>query len=316
MGEDDVTIVLERPTAIAGQLLEGSICFFLKSETSCDGVQLRFTGNERILVRQSAGETTSDITAKHRLVDQSVPLDVSALIVQGKIAAGEHTVPFKVDLPAHLPASMKVTGNNDSYCQVLYELKAELSGSGVFRNYKTSKVVRVRSLGGLSPDPLPYTTNPPVTDKLYSCGFIPRRGDIAVAAHVPDTTLEVGRGRATVAVACRNKSTASIHSVTARLVEKTHWNANGPDEWQRTILQESEFPGLDGLVSANTTDEDLMRQVAEATNKVDLIVPNGCLNTYDGKLIKVTHAVEIEFRTNQLTSNPILSIPVDCGDCE
>ena len=308
-----MTIVLEHPEGVAGGMLKGSVCISVKTGTKCDSVQLRFTGNEQILVRTSTGENTSDARANHNLIDQSIPLDSTAIIVNGKMIVGEHRLPFSLDLPTGLPASMKVRGNNDSYCEIVYKFIAEMPGSGLFRNYQASLVVPVSSRG-LSPEPLPYTTQPPVTEHLRACCCVPQRGDITVAAHVPDTTLEVGRGLAVVAVACRNNSSATVRSVTARLVQKTYWNANGYSEWERWILKESNFTNIDGLVSSKTENDALLRQVAEARNRLELVVPDNCLSSYDGSLMTVTHAIEIEIKTRRFTSNPILSIPVVCGE--
>ena len=139
---------------MAGEKLTGSLYFDSPSDAKAQGVVLEFLGQEETLVKYTYENSTSteyntpsartkDAISSRNLIQVKLPMEQTNLIQNGTIPAGKYNLPFTIDLPKLLPSTFRENYHDGSYCQIIYVLKAEIKGSGIFSNYKDKQEIKI-----------------------------------------------------------------------------------------------------------------------------------------------------------------------------
>ena len=359
-----IGITLNTPTAVyPGSTLTGIVWTDTADERDiipASGIRLRFRGKETSVVRYVKVEVTEDEdgnkernhvieTAKEKreLISTYHELDTSpSVIVNEHLEPGHHQVPFAIQLPRNLPASVKEQCNvhrrqndrrhvNDesdsdsdeeeqrhgSYYQVVYRLQAELIGSGVLWNYKSEKLT-VQIAKPLSQEHVPYAVPPHTVDVRWMC-CVPQ-GTMTVTTAVADTKLDRGE-TVTVALAARNHSSATASSVEASLVQHCEWQAERKSKTTARVLQTVQFEELEAFLApdvdsspnddeaSSMLQETLLREVQQGLHVCRLTMPQDAHCSCSRKRMKIEHFIEITVYTGLGVTNPVMEIPIQAG---
>lgn len=330
MGKQTFGIALSKGAFVAGDKLSGNLYFDSPStDSKATSVCLEFLGQEETLVKYTYENSTSteyntpsartkDAISSRNLIQVMLPIDQTNLIVNGCIPAGKkYNVPFVVDLPKLLPSTFRENYHDGSYCQVVYVLKAEIKGSGIFSNYKAKQEILIVA-PPLSNSPLPYTAPPSVEAVNMLCCI--NQGTVSVSAKIQDTTLD--RGQSTgIVVACRNQSSTTISGIVAELHQECAWEAERRRLVNKSKLATIHFKDLSQILADNqdagkSLPEILLREVESGKHKVDMTAPEKALPTYTGTLVNVSHHLDIVVQTGACIDNPTLRIPIQIGSAK
>eukprot|EP00566_Odontella_aurita_P006017 CAMPEP_0113576576 /NCGR_PEP_ID=MMETSP0015_2-20120614/28373_1 /TAXON_ID=2838 /ORGANISM="Odontella" /LENGTH=574 /DNA_ID=CAMNT_0000480027 /DNA_START=21 /DNA_END=1742 /DNA_ORIENTATION=+ /assembly_acc=CAM_ASM_000160 len=347
-----LSLVLDAPprgneggSYIAGQTLTGSLYAASKDAVSTPlDVRAYLSGKEKVRVRyteteyytDSKGDRQSRTVTRYRYAERRI---VSVPIRLGTVAAGaeagtRYRFPFSIRLPLDLPSTMHCAENGGGgYCDVVYKVKAELKGRGMFGTKKTEESISVLS-APLPPQPLPYLAEPQTHKVNLCCCF--NRGSITFGARVEDTSI--GRGDAVaVDFACKNQSTQPIESARVQVVEEVHWHAGAHSNYRRHIVADRSFGETErwrtmeknemkehreksrggGTLSHRDRRAEMLRELHHAIhdgeNRAELRVATGALHSHEGGLIDVRHRLKIKVQTGSCVDNPKVNVPVRVG---
>lgn len=282
---------------------------------------LTFEGFEKTVVHYSAseGDKTVSKTAygSRTLVRINVPVSQSSLFQNGKrIQRGQYQLPFDIETPDSLPASMYFSWGGDS-CEVVYKVKAILKGSGVLWNYNCESKVVIKAMPK-TVERVPFIARPDTQRIRLLCCL--NRGTVSLGAKVDATHLERGTDTA-VSIACYNDSTVQVRSITASLVERVEWSADWHNQWCTNKLDIHNFDksmrGTERQKRPGKTNADLKQiyqDIIDGSNTGSLSLPLTALNSYYGSLITVKHEIVVKITTGCCIDNPTITIPVQVTD--
>ena len=328
MGKADFGIVFEpddQPFK-AGSHLVGYVFADIQQEIKGSEMTLKFVGEEKTKVGYTT--STGKSTSRHYSYESrpialiNLPVSQSSLLRSdnGRIQPGKYKLPFDIELPASLPSSMKVTAG-DGYCQIVYEVKGELKGSGMLWNYKCEQAVAVVAVDAPT-EPVPFHGPPATEDVNMMCCF--NRGSISLGATVLDTRL--ARGASTqVGFSCRNNSTVSIDGIEASLWQKSKFKAHGHRESGRKKIAHVYFnnlPGLDAkskvvqVRDAASERQEIFKELQSGKTLVSFQVPPFSVCSYVGPLMEVSHVLVFKVETPCCMDNPTIKVPVQIVEGE
>jgi hypothetical protein len=259
--------------------------------------------------------------------------------------------PFSVFLPAALPPTMEHVGETDgSYCAVSYRLTATASISLIRDEDETDSTIRMQTFRAsrflyvigetLSTIHYPFSTYP--SSYPIKQGIL-HRGHIIVAAHAENTHVSKGNS-VCFALAIANKSHCDIEYVEVKLIERvSHGRNDTEDHWckgndRRYIKDHSTvlrsyvdwFPegkyGEHCSGVASFRFKEVMPAITEFYKLEELMhaersqirvhVPPKARTSYTGKLIDVSHDIEIKVAVKDVPihCHPRLTIPITVFD--
>ena len=172
---------------------------------------------------------------------------------------------------------------------------------------------------------------PPTTFQLKSFGIL-HKGSIAIGAGVSNS--QVGRGqRLQVALASRNDSDIDVDRVQVKLVELITCRADSQEVARKNVLillKDVDLPALSkkaGFAKSQARNHRPSREWIEATNQqinrglssqenmLPLEIPAFALDSYNGKLVQISHYIKVTFYTKKtLTENPSAKLPIWIGN--
>lgn len=355
MGKAGFDVFIQDQRVVAGNKMRGFVLIDATKQISGSAVMVRLSGEEKTTVRYEEGdwsrnkmvgkhlkpavkgvqsmmkcfednnyERTNTKDASVSILSVEVPVGSQSMIANKKIEPGKYKLPFEIDLPPSLPASMHVS-QEEGHCEIYYEIEAHLEGSGWFSDYKASRVVYMQAKPiDESNSAVPFE-GPPETMpiRLLRCKHV---GDMTYACHMQNTVLACGQA-AQVSMACQNNSTLGISSVVAELVQVTSWEAGGYEsEYEKTIQSET-LPNWDALQPITnekleerksvaserdtSTEEKILEDLNGDAHKVTIRVPNTAHPTYEGQLMSIKHILRI-----RLVSTYYLDFVAPCPKVE
>jgi hypothetical protein len=330
MGKSVLGISLDEAVATAGRPLRGTVWVNLDGEISGSRMALQLTGQEGTYiryeetVRDGDGGTdykTNEARGLRSIISLDFPVESASMIQpQGRILPGQYRLPFVVELPAILPATMHVSRGASS-CDISYQLKAVLKGSGRLWNYSAQRDVVVAA-APLRREPVPFAA-PPVTERVRFCCCV-SGGTVTFGAAVSDARLDRGEA-CTVSVSCRNDSAWPVEGIEAALTETVQWQAQHRTETTEKTLATVEFPRFEGLdargrnramavESEQREREVIFREVSEGVHSGRVVMPVAAHNSFTGALIKCRHQITLTVKTGSCVSNPVIIIPIEAGE--
>ena len=241
-----------------------------------------------------------------------------------KIKRGTYSLPFEFDVSSSSPASMQYPdGKRNFDCRIQYSLLAKMG------TLELSRIVDIASA------PLPNETVPclvqPTTYQLKSFGVL-KKGSITVGASVADS--HIGRGQTLkISIASRNDASVNIERVRVKLMELIDYKAQEEGVTRKVELKKLKDIDLPCLIKARKSrserrqnDQGGFEDNIEATyqaiyedlvsrqNQVDLQIPHSARDTYNGKLMTISHYLKVTFFTTSLVENPSAKIPIRIGN--
>jgi Arrestin (or S-antigen), C-terminal domain/Arrestin (or S-antigen), N-terminal domain len=327
--------LVQAESEIAGSRLKGSLSIVLDHEIKCKALTLQFVGQESTRVKYTTTHnngTTSTTTTHYANSSRNLfAVDLSSfensLVVtnEGRALPGMYEVPYEVDLPDSLPSTM-TEAYNSGYCKIMYQLKAEFTGSGVLWNYKYETEIEVVAKP-LETEPIPYAA-PPVTENVrFFCCF--SRGSVVFGAKVNDTRLDHGE-TSPVSLSCCNNTTVIIKSIDAALMQECHWTATSHSESCTRTLQQVTFPSFNSESSRDLlaprkslvttteavpmTERDLVfRDIESGKHTGNVTMPFTAHCSYAGSLMTIKHYILVKVHMGCCVNNPEIRIPVQSG---
>jgi hypothetical protein len=285
-------------------------------------MHVQLIGLEKSAVRytSNSGKHSSTHTAhaQRSLIQAVLPVNPMQMIQNGRILPGKYILPFDIELPEFLPTSMSASAHG-STCQIVYQVKAVLKGSGMLYNYKCDRAISVKA------QPLEKVVQPfegePSSVKVKLCCCL-NRGTMTVGAHMEDTVLEKGE-TAKLSLSCRNNSTVRVQKVEANLTQIIQWHAGGHSASESRILQAMDFgtQGLDRKAKLLQRGESvrgdqiqILEELQRGANSHTVTMPPNAFNTYQGQVMSIHHELRINVTTNCCIDNPQVIIPIRTGE--
>jgi len=233
-----------------------------------------------------------------------------------------YILPFEFNLPHTLPTTIQCYDDNDSSkcCNISYQLSIDI----LVHFQVNMKNFAERKFNVVSP-PLPNDSVPifiaPKNYVVQSLGGMMKKGCFNIAARIPDVHISKGL-HLKLYLACCNNAISSIYRIEIKLMEITSWSASkiirlGENKCVRALVKILDIPNLPGVErrkKAGSTAIDgpqynkLLGNLYSEENSIQVKIPYSCRNTYEGRLIKTFHNLEITFYTRKNTSNPLIQI--------
>jgi hypothetical protein len=360
MGRADFDIFVDNQRVRAGTQLTGAVYIDAQKEIAGTALMVRLVGMERSTVAFERGDYSSNKRVPQKLkgavkgvqgmmdmmggddpnnfrgiqtkeasrpvLRVEVPVGTQDMIDSKKIAPGKYKLPFTLDLPASLPATMDVY-EDLGHCEIAYEIEAHLEGSGYFKDYKTSRPVYIHAK---PPDedmvPVPFEGPPETMPIKILCCY--HQGDMTYGGRMDNTVLGGGQS-AIVTMAGVNNSLLQVNSVVASLVQTTTWEAGGHTQQYEKMLFTRDFGEWEDL-QAITNDEfeqskslggdrenekqKIWQDLKAGSHKITIQVPTSVTPTYEGELVKVSHVLRVrlisQFYFDCIAPCPKLEIPL------
>lgn len=240
-----------------------------------------------------------------------------------QLEPGRYEQFFSIYLPAAIPPSMNYDDGHHGGCSVLYTLHA------TFGHHVVVKPLAVVG-APLSTKVYPYCEHPEIFP-VRSLHIIDQ-GYVLMAAKVENT--HGCRGRPIeFSLACRNRSKLDIHRVHVKAVETIHYRTKFHETKRNNVL--ADFPNvpLSGLQKDTSakyvanqhlptvvdalTHSEMHADLSSDQNRLCLTLPAKTHDSYQGKLVTVSHALHITLvlkETSHEQSNPTLVIPLRMYD--
>jgi hypothetical protein len=181
--------------------------------------------------------------------------------------------------------------------------------------------------------PLPNEIVPclvqPTTHYLRSFGIL-NKGYISVGASVENA--HVGRGQSIkLSIASRNDASVDIDRVQVKLVELIEYHADKESQTHKVELHKLKDVDLpcvfkekrkrsevrqsmrDMSTNIEATYTAIYQDLVSGENQVLVTIPEHARDSYDGKLMKISHYLKVMFFTKALVENPSSKIPIQIG---
>lgn len=308
-------LVLSTEEFIAGSEVSGRVVLTL-------GASMEVNGS---LMLGAGGQECAEIS-KNKISKTDVWKIVLELRkFEGTLAAGEYTFPFSVNLPPSLPSSVEYSSNDgdeEKGCRIRYILSTGIDGY-----LCVDKPIIVHS-APLPSKPVPCMLKPESHKKLMASG-IASSGLLAIGARVENTNVLKG-GHAHLNLACYNKSSVEIQKVNIEVVERFQYIPAGKRQLTKETrkvlfeLEDVNVPSLDKHSKSRSELRGSMNEkkyikamysqlVSEKKSGVRIDIPPSCHETYKGKLLNVSHFLDVKFKTSARHANPHVAIPIRVG---
>ena len=251
---------------------------------------------------------------------------------------------FSIYLPGYLPPSMEVddteSGDGGGSCAVRYQLRARLGE--ITTTTQTLTIVGAT----LSSKRYPCILHP----KIYPLHLSPcRSGYLILAARVENSHVGKG-GDLHLSLSCRNRSVHWIDTVDVRLLEMVQWHTSGTNPTcdnsdtaqshpplhpnQTTVVLASysnlilgglqttaignnlqHNPSLHCKVDA-VTQAQMHNDLMNENNTVSIRLPPWARDSYKGKLVTVSHCIQIDWvvKNRSAPRNLQVEIPIQVFD--
>jgi len=329
--KDNHSIRLKKNSSAAyypGETIHGSVVFSITQVVRAETVICRIQGEERTCVSYTTTSHTgkSSRTMHHSdkarcvFVAAGIPLKSDKMICNGVIQPGTYVLPFEVSLPTKILPTMRY-GLASSTCAVNFFISAFIKQNNK-DNYLTCKqnvsLNFMVSLPPLSETPVPYYGEPVKTDmNVCLCSY----GYILFGARVSDTLVDQDE-EVEVIMSCRNHTNAKIKKITAKLIEKVFWKGQRKTKYYDRTITEQVFPVFPSMnIREKIEDKEnqfesfkiVAQELEMAKHRATIKCPTDAFQDFKGKLIYVSHYIEVKVDTTTCITNPVLTIPIQVG---
>ena len=255
-----------------------------------------------------------------RMKRQICRVDLTLQQFEGTVKKGVYSFPFKIDLPASLPASTKFPPGQSTSKGFRIEYKIV---AGIHKVLQEELPFHILS-APLSGEPVQYMFQPAALE-LKAAGMI-GKGRVSVGASIINS--HVGRGeKLNLHLACRNDSTAEIQRVEIKLLEELEWGKSGRETITHLHHRDVSLPGLDKQrvsrselinqradpTSASACYQEIFQDLVSGENCIPLSIPFGARDSYKGQIVQISHFLEIKLKTVKIVTNPVIRIPIRIG---
>lgn len=313
--------------AYAGDKIKGVVTLTVTKGLTMKYLMLRLKGKEKTRMSWSSSSTnqttqinsTSHNSAKesHKFLDQEFTLKTFS---GGKVYPGTYRYPFTLKLPTGLPSSVhEDVQSGQSLCKICYHLKLDLREKLVFdpnTTYKAKSELEVRTSPRNITSGVPVHI-PPETSLVTYCGCI-KRGSVTLGCTV-DSNMFDGGQVAKIGYNVKNESALKFKKVNASLHETISFSSLG-----RTAAFHGKVCDVDADMSKlkGISPIDLKASIVEAFGPdtssskdveyvMNMEVDPYARDSYEGKLIKVSHHIEVVvILDTSCIANPLAHMPI------
>ena len=307
-------------TVRAGRQLQGTVGINIKKKPIEGQVVLLVKGKEKTEVEDRKGSKNSNFeNESYTFFETHVELGEHTLL-----EPGAHSFPFSVNLPDHLPTSTYTILNGIEYTCI-----AQLNGRTL--NKSLFQVIAAPQPCGTSV----RNVSGPKTDTIVrrKGSRMPKDvGKVSWAAAVDNNRLGRKGTRSVLSVSCRNHSKVDIAEVSYKLIEQWDCHARYCFETTRKELIpiiRMKLPNYMTSASADSQEEELVglsvfpviRSEVESqkcSSRINLYpkLYDCAHDSYQGKLITVTHFIEVELKLPPGYCPLVTKVPIIIGNFE
>ncbi|TMW65703.1 hypothetical protein Poli38472_008345 [Pythium oligandrum] len=279
-----ISIAIEKPSYIAGEIVRGTIYVSAFEPIQCDAVVLKATGKEKVSWSEEVG-IDEPVVEEHEREQEFFKEKVVICAFPHTLEAGEYSYPFQYQLPPTLPgvfsmerySSMSISNLKAS---ITYKFKATFDVGGYYAKdlkAKTHLVVHEQLTQSIRPsqDSTTQSVN-------WLCCF--NKGTLTLSVAMDKNVYFPGE---TAQINCQiaNNSEVEISAMHCHLYQDiTLQLAYGPQTFERKIA-EATFPGVPAKTTANQPQPLLLAPTLEG----------GVMNpSTTGTIIQCAYRVEIE----------------------
>jgi len=260
--------------------------------------------------------------------------------LQGRFAPGQYEFPFQFTIPPNIPSSM-MCRNGESHCSVQYQIKAyfrrqsnssfTLNPLRRFNNTTSSETQNVTIFGhdaSVTSHHQEDTLHFPSESYDINACCCRRMGHMQLAATLNSFGLQVvpcNPRSYTVTFTLRNESKIDVQKVQMELIEQIAWRPRSREHNERETMVTQVLDGKTmaswrplnvRATSLSGSGDSPYTPLGAASNEDTAIftftVPNIARNSFNGTLIRVTHFMRLQVKTDKCcTTNPEISADVN-----
>jgi len=274
------------------------------------------------------GTTRRQVTDYRRSSNQFLFQTLWLADLNASVKVRDAQFPFQFSLPNRLPPSMSHTLGGGSKAEIVYSVTTELvdptRGGGWF-GIGSNPYTHVTPFQVVNPQPdLERARNfpiniPPTTEAVNLLCCIPR-GHMTLAAHIPMPIVASGT-EMQMGFEVANNSSAQVNSVVLKVKEKVIACAEGERETRTVVIAENRIPAatIPGVQAKDSHNRQELRQAKMGTlvpsqsmkqQYISCGLPAAALESYSGRLISVSHSVELLLDTGTFVSDPTVAADV------
>jgi hypothetical protein len=276
-------------------------------------LEVNIHGQEAVYSLKGGGKA---LKCDKPLLDETRTYDVT-----GKLDKGLHKYPFSVYIPEYTPPSMTFSSGHVE-CAVEYHVTARLFGMETRQEFKLSGAPNRIKLHPILIEPTPF----PIKSHL-----VMDEGLVVVAAKLDNTNVVKG-SFVMLSLAVRNKTRYTIDKLRAEVFETIEWKGKRKTEKETVTLalveklQTSPFVKKDTdaytyfddkkneTVMDGLTTTQMNADLASHQSVITIPIPFNALNTFKGKILKVSHRMRILCHLENKSYSPSLEFPLHISE--
>jgi hypothetical protein len=311
----DLSVQIDQKGPVSGgEKLTGIIYLNVERKISADSLIVKFYGQESTqCVDLYAGE---DVLKEK---DRFFCLNYVLHRFNNRLAnKGQYEYPFKIIIPMGLPGKFGVKHDKDNWIKgswfvVEYFLEARLHREGILGCQVKNKHEILLSDPPVNHQSKTPSSIEPIIRPVFFCGCY-KTGKMTLLANVDTTTILMG-DNFQIEYAIRNESTAKVQRIEIVVWEICKFEARDEGliclrslkKKNSSIIHKQQiqvsggsdyFDSMDSINSLFKADKAITAQVSSA------------YPSYHGRLIDVSHFIELKFITTKLSKNFQIDIPI------
>jgi hypothetical protein len=338
MGNSSCTLVVstEKNVYCCGDTVNGRVYLSVNDRNiTANTLNIHFSGIERGIVHyteereRNGNYFPEDYYEKNQI--EMMNFDVPINTPLGSIfQRGQYEFPFQFVVPQNLPSSM-FCRQGQSKCEIRYDMRAYLSTNdrSTFANAFGSNTISSKpltvSIFGSNNNMSPHLDQPinfPGHSHAVRNCFCCRRGSMELRASI-DSGLFVPSQNRNLSFNLKNTSVVAVERVTVELIERVSWKPGMREEDHDFTLLKHDIDGCTHEDWMNT-EQKIERAVQEfvslspssrlrnASQDVNLRIPNNARDTFSGRMIQVEHFVRVKVVTRGCcVSNPETTVDIN-----
>jgi hypothetical protein len=320
--KSEVSILLEKKEKqyLPGEAIHGKVVLNLQGTfDEGDFLNVKIIGTEYGLVKFTNSYSKGESGAVTTTAYSSKPfLDTQIMQLNAPFNSSVNEYPFTFLLPTDIFGSMatSIPGPQGGDCRIHYFVDAKMYRKGWKKaEVENSVTIKIDHLPLSNIDKLNAYYSP----TAYSIFFWGcwKRGDIVLGLNfytvaIPDEQLDVG-------YVIQNNSNVKVISVEFVLREITAWKTERLKRSKKTNLSVKTFRPEDLSLDVTSVKQrqtpllslENLKEILDAKkHSIKLKVPLTCKPTVKGKIISVSHLLEMRINTSGGNNNPVMYLPL------
>ncbi|KAJ0396770.1 hypothetical protein ATCC90586_008010 [Pythium insidiosum] len=275
-----IAIAVDKPSYVAGEIVNGSIFVTVHEPIQCDAVVLKATGKEKVKWEQHDGEGMEEYEREHEFFKQKIVITAVPHVLQ----PGSYTYPFTYQLPPSLPGVFAMERYSSMFIEDLnasikYKFKATLDVGGYYaKDLKANCNIVVH-------EQLTQTIRASEDSTTQSVNFLCclNKGNCTLSVAMDKNVYFPGE-TAQIQCTVNNNSSVDITAMRARLFQDLTLMLNyGPSTFTTEIAVQ-DFPGVAAGKSLSQP-----QPLALVPNRQGFVNPST-----NGTIITCSYRIEIE----------------------